>query len=320
MPCLHQILIRNKRYNGADDATLFWYGQTYFNDTKPKDLYIWVPCGHCKYCIKKKQKEWTLRLLTEMSSHKQNAFLTLTYKDEFLNDASTDDIIRSVRQFLDNVRKRCGKSVKHFIVSELGNETERFHWHGILFGTDRKSFPYNDILQSWKYGRVSLGYCNIKTARYVVKYISKQFGKQKTDPKLNRVRCSAGIGLSYITPYNIMRHRRNFIFNACINGSYFPLPTYYKNRIFDIDDKIYLVNNPFEVDNTVYNGHKFLSERQANEFRLNEKFNDEIYNQWLFTRFPNLRPLKSKERVLTWRPPDGFPQPSVQQSLFTQRR
>ena len=43
-----------------------------------------VPCGKCLGCRIAKRKEWSLRMLHELSYHKESVFLTLTYNDYYV--------------------------------------------------------------------------------------------------------------------------------------------------------------------------------------------------------------------------------------------
>ena len=40
-----------------------------------------VPCGKCIGCRIAKRKEWSLRMLHELTYHPQSSFITLTYDD-----------------------------------------------------------------------------------------------------------------------------------------------------------------------------------------------------------------------------------------------
>ena len=55
-----------------------------------------VPCGRCIGCRIAKRKEWSLRMLHELTYHPQSSFITLTYDDYHL---PTDNSLKK-RQFL----------------------------------------------------------------------------------------------------------------------------------------------------------------------------------------------------------------------------
>ena len=99
----------------------------------------------------------------------------------------------AVRRFLERWRKKYKKSVKHFLITELGhNGTERIHLHGILFTKEKKE----TIQEIWKYGIIWIGqYTNEKTINYIMKYITKVDEDHKGFKAV--ILTSAGIGKQY---------------------------------------------------------------------------------------------------------------------------
>ena len=73
-------------------------------------------------------------------------FVTLTIDDENLEILKNELEVKSVkgnenniatlalRKFLERCRKKTGKSLKHWCVTELGEDRGRIHLHGIFFG------------------------------------------------------------------------------------------------------------------------------------------------------------------------------------------
>ena len=50
---------------------------------------------------------------------------------------------------LERIRKKTGKSIKHWFITELGHEkTERLHLHGIVWGIGTDQL----IKEKWNYG------------------------------------------------------------------------------------------------------------------------------------------------------------------------
>ena len=75
-----------------------------------------------------------------------------------------------MRKFLERCRKKTGKSLKHWCVTELGEEKGRIHLHGIFFGDKAAEL----VAEKWKYGNVFIGsYVNEKTINYISKYMLK---------------------------------------------------------------------------------------------------------------------------------------------------
>ena len=93
----------------------------------------------------------------EIKHDRTGKFITLTFSNEELEKLIQETGIQesnavatiAVRRFLERWRKKYKKSVKHFLITELGhNGTERIHLHGILF-TNEKTETIQEI---WKYG------------------------------------------------------------------------------------------------------------------------------------------------------------------------
>ena len=108
----------------------------------------------------------------------------------------------AVRRFLERWRKKYKKSVKHWLVTEIGGQRyEGIHIHGIIW-TDEKE----DISKIWKYGHVFIGdYVNESTISYIVKYVNKTDEKHKEYN--SKILCSSGIGRNYINRGDSERNR-----------------------------------------------------------------------------------------------------------------
>ena len=157
--CLYPKLIMNKKYipnkkNGG-------------NAPMPQDirtLYVPVSCGKCIECMKQKKRAWQIRMLEEIKTDKTGIFVTLTFSNEKLKELGKDVIktndeyiynnqiaTLAVRRFLERWRKKYKKSVKHFLITELGHQnTERIHLHGIIFTKHKEDI---EIIWSYGYGK-----------------------------------------------------------------------------------------------------------------------------------------------------------------------
>ena len=160
--CLYPRLIKNKRYqvnkkNGGDVP-----------EAKDKRvLSVPVGCGKCMECKGQKTREWQVRLQEDIKVNRNSKFITLTYSDEALQELDNEiadgvegyyrdnEILTlSVRRFTERWRKQFGKTVRHWLVSEIGGKfTERIHLHGLLW-TDES---IDVIKDRWSYGNVVLG-------------------------------------------------------------------------------------------------------------------------------------------------------------------
>lgn len=166
-----------------------------YNADQP--LKIAVPCGKCADCARIKQNEWFFRSLIEFKHYREIGgacyFITLTYDNEHLPTFVTPDGIKQpcfnrhhVRNFIKYLRiwlKRHGymyKDIKFLICSEYGSNTQRPHYHGLLFMPFHVP-NFTQLMQTiWQNGFVicSREGWEIKTIsgiRYASKYVSKDF-------------------------------------------------------------------------------------------------------------------------------------------------
>lgn len=207
-------------------------------------LYVPVGCGNCIECKKKKKREWQVRLQEELKDNK-GLFVTLTFSDEQLDELCREIKVQesnavatiAVRRFLERCRKETGKSIKHWLITELGhNNTERIHLHGILFTEKSKEW----IEKKWMYGHIWVGeYCNEKTINYIIKYVTKVDEDHKNYKSI--ILTSKGIGSNYIRTHAATQNRynedttnENYRLN---NGGKTALPIYYRNKLYSEEER-----------------------------------------------------------------------------------
>ena len=232
--CLYPKLIKNPKYVPNKKNN---YNAPTCSDERT--MYVPIACGACIECMKKKSREWQIRLNEELKStnYKNAHFVTLTFSNEELqklceekkNEESNYIATIAVRRFLERYRKEFKKSIKHFLITELGhNNTERIHLHGILWGDKEK------IAKHWKYGYIDFGqYVNEKSVNYIVKYITKLDPDHKGYKPI--ILCSKGIGKIYIEKPISLKHKfsDNTIEEYKLNsGDKIALPIYYRNYLF----------------------------------------------------------------------------------------
>lgn len=152
----------------------------------------------------------------------------------------------AVRKFTGRWIKKHKKSIKHWLVTELGgNGTENIHMHGIIF-TDKGGKEINDI---WEYGYTWVGnkkengqtenYVTEKTINYIIKYIHKVDEKHRLfTPK---ILTSAGIGAGYMKrtdkERNVFKGKETKQTYKSGTGHETDLPLYYKNKIWTDEEK-----------------------------------------------------------------------------------
>lgn len=255
--CLYPLKLRNKKYtatvkNGGSIPTppIIGYNDLTGEEYDERVFYIEVPCGQCIECRQQKAREWQVRLAEEIKIHKYNYFITLTFAPKELEELCKKTRLNecnavagnAVRHMLERWRKDHKKSIKHWLITELGHEgTERIHMHGLLFTDEMLEFGEVDsnnlrTWKYWKYGHIYVGeYVNQQTINYISKYITKIDSDHKGF--VGQILASPGIGKTFLerikgkTEYKYLKgHATDFY--RLENGCKVKLPTYYKNHIY----------------------------------------------------------------------------------------
>jgi hypothetical protein len=243
--CLYPKMINNPKYkqnkkNGGNIPPL--------NDIRV--MQVPIGCGECMECMKQKGLQWKVRLSEELRCPSEKTFITLTYSNieyEKLYNEVYDDEIRayeidnkiatiSVKRFLERWRKKYKKSIKHWLVTELGHEgTENIHLHGIIWSNNIK-----EIENIWKYGYIWGGeYVNEETVGYIIKYVMKTDEQHKEyKPK---ILTSPGIGSGYTKREDSKKNRyrkgetKEEYRTRC--GRKMNMPIYYRNKIYTDEER-----------------------------------------------------------------------------------
>lgn len=252
--CLYPRIMRNKKYTRTKKNNGI---VPQIKDKRTE--FITVGCGKCIECTKKRANNWKVRLYEEIQQNKNGKFVTLTFNDKSLNDLMGDvennkdpnEIATlAVRRFLERYRKKHKKSLRHWLVTELGHKnTERIHLHGIIFIDDS-----TEIEKYWQYGWVYIGeYVNEKTINYISKYVTKIDVDHKWFT--GKVLTSAGIGSNYINKLNskINTFNGTETIEVYKNNTGFKtaLPMYYRNKIYTEEERQMLWINKLN-ENTRY--------------------------------------------------------------------
>ena len=185
--CLYPTLIDNPKYksNKKNGGVI-----PHCNDVRVK--LVPIGCGRCEECRRKKSGEWRVRLEQEFIHNKEKCrFITLTFNEEALKkyiELARDEInnkkkedtkngydIRNIackiaiRRWLERIRKDKKKSVRHWIITELGGgHSKRIHMHGFIWTDEEDSLKY------WKNGYTYEGeYMSVNAITYTTKYMMK---------------------------------------------------------------------------------------------------------------------------------------------------
>ena len=245
-----------------------------------------VACGQCLGCRLDRARVWAVRIIHESGLHEMdhgNSFITLTYrsKDECTREQLRDGLHvpddwslqkSHYQKFLKRLRKHFPQKIRYYLVAEYGSVCQhkvsvddcdycnvgRPHYHAILFNcsfddlevisiTDDFTLYTSETLEKiWKYGLVSVGEVNYKTAGYVARYCQKKItGKAAeehymlldedgvitwVEPEFARMSLKPGIGAKWYERY------KDEIFPAdetCIPGEgvFKGTPRYYETLL-----------------------------------------------------------------------------------------
>lgn len=259
--CLYPKIMKNKRYtvtekNGGNVPLppVIGYKWVQLGEERKKMpiydervLQVQIPCGNCIECRRAKANEWRSRMHEELKVTEYPYFVTLTFDPCKLKDLCEETGLKecnavagkAVRRFLERFRKKNKKSLKHWLITELGHqETERIHLHGILFSHIK--LETEEIEKLWYYGNIWVGdYCNQKTINYIVKYVTKLDMDHKSFK--GQIFCSPGIGKNYMTILNPLKYiyeKGNTKTSYRLeNGSQIKLPVYWKNKLYSEEER-----------------------------------------------------------------------------------
>ncbi|AXL14443.1 replication initiator protein [Microviridae sp.] len=108
------------------------------------------PCGKCIGCRLDYSRAKAVRAMHELESHERSSFVTLTYDDRNLvygEKAIAPTLVkRDLQLFWKQLRRRIEpRKISYMASGEYGENTERPHYHAIIFGED-----FSDDREFWK--------------------------------------------------------------------------------------------------------------------------------------------------------------------------
>ena len=205
-----------------------------------------VPCGKCLHCRIAKRKEWSMRMLHELGNNNDAVFVTLTYDNKHLpenNSLVKADLQKFFKRLRMNlIYKNDKRKIRYFACGEYGDETQRPHYHAIIFNMSPKTDDQSLINISWNKGFCHFGIAEKDSIRYVAQYIDKKYTgdlaeieyKQKNREPVFRI-LSLGLGREYVDKNSESISRRGYV---TVNGIPSALPRYYINRLNIENDEL----------------------------------------------------------------------------------
>lgn len=200
-----------------------------------KGRQIYVPCGHCAWCLRRLRDEWYVRLKYEGSKALFRSFVTYTYRDNDLPlkiDEDSGLMVPSVSlEDVQKFHKRIRKKVKFrfMLCSEYGPKTGRPHYHGVYFHNE----PFN-FAKAWPFGDNNVQMpAKDGSYKYILKYLLKGSNvPDGADPNFKTMSRRPGLGDGMV--YNPDNH-----FILLENGIKSFVPRYFKKRYLSrLDDQL----------------------------------------------------------------------------------
>lgn len=238
-----------------------------FLDTDEIDIYpsgkLPIPCGKCEACRNDDSNQWRIRLKEHFYSSVNAIFITLTYNDDTLhfeqftadngrtiwhetfNKSDVQKFFKRFRKKFESYYKKQDEKFSYFLVSEYGPTYFRPHYHALLFNVpilsdipEVQNFKITEeVYNLWGKGFVKVDACNEARICYCTKYMSCVTQIPSYLPKPFRL-ISKGIGKSYILNSRLMKWHKEALNCYYQDGQFkLKLPKYYKDKIFDEDEK-----------------------------------------------------------------------------------
>lgn len=197
---------------------------------------LFVPCGRCGACLKRKISDYSLRCQVEMRHSVRSYFVTLTYEIDPLQVYKKD-----LQSFFKRLRK-VGFQFSYFAVADYGDTYGRPHYHVLFFV---KGFFIPEYLwslwvsgdQTRKRGFVHIRPMSIGRIAYVVRYgylakVDWDKSDKRTKPFFLMSRRPA-LGLNYLTDAAKKFHKRGDRWYFPDHGYKKSLPRYYRDKLFN---------------------------------------------------------------------------------------
>lgn len=221
-----------------------------------------LPCGQCIGCRLDRCCDWSARITHEALFWESNWFLTWTFGDGHYppDGCVRREVIQdSFKRLRERAKRRGlleGPGLRKFYNAEYGSQTQRAHYHAIVFGLklpDLVVWKNNErgerlwtsafLDEAWGFGRVMVGAVTPTSAAYVAGYCLRDtsakhspYGFVDVDTGEFRERVAPfvgmsrrpGIGRGFFDKFRGDVFPRDF---ALIEGRKVPTPKYYRRLL-----------------------------------------------------------------------------------------
>lgn len=211
-----------------------------------------VGCGQCMNCRINKQRVWSARIQLEQLFHLDSVFITLTYDEENVpRDPNLGDqiLVKSdLRKFIKDMRngyRSMNHKFRFFACGEYGSETQRPHYHVILFGVGLEA--EQTINKTWGKGFTQVGELTPERASYIAQYTTKKLtteGNPKLKgkpPEFATMSTRPGLGFNAVgwmanhigkpEHFKLMQQYQDVFTAVRIGGKIWPLGQYLRRKL-----------------------------------------------------------------------------------------
>ena len=241
----------------------------------------------------------------ESMFHKSSVFVTLTYNDQTMpisEDGKGNLVPEHLRNWIMRFRKsyRDQNIVRYFAVGEYGDESERPHYHAILFGVDLNA--EKQVFDTWNNEEEPRGFITIseltnERAAYTAAYTTKKMTREgdirlgHRHPEFARMSTNKGIGFPAVNwlATTIRRHGLEVVQEVGdvpntvrIEGKIWPLSEYIRRKV---RERLGLSNDMWERAIQLEHVDNETGEIQARKANLSETYSfprdmEELLNQF----------------------------------------
>lgn len=263
---------------------------------------VYVRCGSCYACRITRLRSWIFRFQQEETHCVSSYFVTLTYSTEHVPITELGHLTlnyKDVQLFLKRLRKENSNKIRFCCVGEYGSQGDRPHYHLLMFNLDPFYNPFKNswfnadieyqvtkLEKLWGKGLVHVGTVTNKSIAYCMDYVMTKRVSNLYDRDREFCVFSKGIGSDYIDDATLKFHQANLDkISVNYQGDNYPMPRYYKNRLFDDKQLKIVAKNMQEHDQETEaeyrrrlgdDGYNRLiqNRREFNKARLEKKFKD----------------------------------------------
>lgn len=290
MPCYHPIKgYYSKHVNRESGKRSVVFSEQEAHD----DTIVHVNCGQCIGCRLERSRQWAIRCVHESQLYEQNCFITLTYDEEHLPWAISDDEtynptlqLEDFQNFMKRLRKSTDKKIKFFHAGEYGEKLGRPHYHAIIFNydvSDRELYTIRNgvrlytskqLQKLWPFGFSSVGDVTFESVAYVARYIlKKQTGPESEAhyrgrrPEYTTMSRREGIGSKWLEKYKNDVFQQGMDARVVLGGKILNVPKFYEEKLKHIDfehyDEIKLEKSKNSVEKEFENSYDRRKARET---------------------------------------------------------